>query len=197
MRSYAAIFAVPLLLAGCATAPPAALPSANQPDPSTDALMASADPLTSIAALLIAAEAAPDARSRAPIIERLNALWVRPAEEEQDNPLAQWRAAHVPFAATPYRGRTLGPAYRRARLEPGQTMAIAQVFYAGQRAEMRAQSSGSTVALAISNPRSEAVCEARLSPQAKCRWLPLFTERFAITLENRGDTPASVYLVFE
>ena len=41
-----------------------------------------------------------------------------------------------------------------------------------------------------------AVCSEPFAPAAKCRWLPLFTERYSIELANRGTTPASVYLVF-
>ena len=199
MNRNAPTFALPLILAACASTGerPVAQVSSVQPDPLADPLIASDDMLSSAAALLVAAEAAPDAAARAPIMERLNALSVKPADEAQDNPLAMWRAEHAPYAGIPYRGRTLGPAYRRAQLAPGQKLEIAQVFYAGQRAEMRAQANGSNIALAVSNPREEAVCQAQLSPQAKCRWLPLFTERFEITLENRGERAASVYLVFE
>ncbi len=189
--------AASLMLAGCAGTANLASHAQADIDPMADPLIASDDMLTSAAALLVAAQAAPDAASRAPVMERLLALNVQPADAASDNPLAQWRTAHAPYAGTPYRGRTLGPAYRRANLAPGQMIEIAQVFYAGRRAEMRAQANRSTVALAINNSRDEAVCQAQLSPQAQCRWLPLFTERFAITLENTGDMPASVYLVFE
>lgn len=184
---------LPLMMAGCAGGGAGERSVAMMADP----LITSEDPLTRTAALLVAAEAAPDAQARAPVMERLNALNVAVAGDADDNPLQEWRLAHAPFAGTPYRGRTLGPAYRRARLAPGQTMEIAQVFYAGQRAEMRAQTSGSAIALAVNDPRAQPVCEAQLSPQAMCRWLPLFTERYAITLENRGPSMASVYLVFE
>jgi hypothetical protein len=71
------------------------------------------------------------------------------------------------------------------------------VFYAGQRAEIAAQASGGgQVALAIANPRAEAVCEQQLSPRGSCNFLPIYTERFSIELENSGSQSASVYIVF-
>lgn len=195
MRSMAFLFALPLMMAGCAGTGTGTGESAV--NLMADPLIASDDPLTRTAALLLAAEAAPDAQARAPMMEQLNALNVAIAADADDNPLQEWRLAHVPYAGPPYRGRTLGPAYRRARLAPGQSMEIGQVFYAGQRAEMRAQTSGSEIALAVSDPREQPVCKTQLSPQAMCRWLPVFTERYAITLENHGTRTASVYLVFE
>ena len=175
------------LLAGCApvTAPPLALP-----DPT-------GDPLNDAAALLAAAEAASDARMRAPLIDRLDALDVRLAEGAPEDPLASWRQDHQASGAAPWRGRALGPAYRRARVEAGQSLRIEQIFYAGERAQIAAQASGGgTVALAINDPRAEPVCEQQLAPRAACNWLPIYTERFSILLENTGSTPASVYIVF-
>ena len=155
------------------------------------------DPLTDAAALLAAAETARDAEARAPLVTRLDAMGVRLADGGEDDPLATWRAEHVARGAVPFRGRALGPAYRRARLGAGQRMTIEQVFYAGERAEIVGQASdGSNVAIAIRNPREERVCAKPLAPRADCRWLPVFTERFAIELANNGASDASVYLVF-
>ena len=155
------------------------------------------------AALLAAAENAPSDRARAPLVERLDAMNVRLAADANvqagaDDPLAQWRSRMAPADAAPWRGRALGPAYRRARVEPGESLVIEQIFLAGQRAEIAAHAStgGSAVALKVNNPRAEAVCARELAPRASCNWLPVFTERFAIALENRGTEPASVYLVF-
>src|SRR5690606_19082786 len=113
------------------------------------------------------------------------------------DPLAQWRSEHQAQGATPWRGRALGPAYRRARVEPGQSLRIEQVFLAGERARIAAEASGGgEVALAITTPRAEPVCQQDLSPRGNCNWLPIYTERFSIELENRGSQPASVYIVF-
>ena len=179
------------VLAGCATLPAAPAPA-----------LTSADPLTSAAALLIAAEEAPDAEARAPLIARLDALGVKVLADtgptSVDDPLAEWRRHYTPVAGEVYRGRTLGPAYRRAQLAAGERLVIEQIFTAGERAEMAAQTrGGQSVALAVANNKAEKVCEAQLTPHARCHWVPIFTERFQITLVNRGTTPASVYLVFD
>ena len=180
-----------LALAGCAAPQsPLALPS--------DAALGSPDPLVSAAALLVAAEAAQDAAARAPLIARLDALGVGALPDTGEDRLADWRREYRPAAGEVYRGRTLGPGYRRAQLAAGERMVIDQIFYAGERAEMAAQTrGGQPVVLAVANRQAEKVCEAQLTPNARCRWLPIFTERFSITLVNRGTTPASVYLVFE
>ena len=175
----------PLLLAACAAPPPASLPAL------------SGDPLEDAAALLARAETARGADQRAPLIARLDALGVAAVAGAADDPLARWRAEHVPGAGEVWRGRTLGPGYRRALVPAGGELVIEQIFTAGERAEMAAEvRGGNPVALAIANPREQRVCEVELAPNARCRWLPVFTERYAIRLENRGRQPASVWLVF-
>ncbi|GAA0271311.1 hypothetical protein GCM10009127_09360 [Alteraurantiacibacter aestuarii] len=155
------------------------------------------DVLSDTAALLVAAESARNKRERAPLVDRLNTMNVALMDGATDDPLSEWRAQYQPSSATPFRGRTLGPAYRRARLEAGESVRIEQIFYAGERADIAAQaSSGSNVALEISNPREEAICARPLAPRANCSWLPIFTERFSIELENRGTEATSIYLVF-
>ena len=184
-RGFAAM-TMAVLLAGCASqAAPVALPEPT------------GSPLDDAVALLAAAETARDARTRAPLIERLDALDVRLADGAAEDPLGQWRSEHQASGAPPWRGRALGPAYRRARVAAGESLRIEQVFLAGERAEIAAQASGGgQVALAIANPRAEAVCRKELTPRANCNWLPIFTERFSIELHNTGSRPASVYIVF-
>lgn len=181
-----------LLLAGCNTAGGQAL--------SSPPLAAAADPAEDAAALLAAAEAAPTAEARAPLVARLDALGVHlAADAGSDDPLAGWRSQAKAGDGTPWRGRALGPAYRRAVVAPGESLVIQQIFLAGQRARIAAQVAGTPasgqVDLAISNPRAEPVCTRQLAPRASCNWLPIFTERFAIALHNTGNREASVYLV--
>jgi hypothetical protein len=187
MMGRAVLLAVLACTGGCATMPAA-------PDPA----LASADPLVSAAALLVAAEGARGPAERAPLIARLDDLGVNALPDLGEDRLAEWRAQTPPAAAPVFRGRTLGPGYRRAQLAAGERLVLDQVFYAGERAELAAQArGGQPVVLAITNPQSQNVCEAQLTPHARCRWLPIYTERFQITLVNRGETPASVYLVFD
>lgn len=190
-RGGAGLIAVTLALAACAR--PSAEPIAATPPP------ASSDPLEDAAAALAAAEAAGSTAARAPWLRRLDALRVAAAEDTGDDPLSAWRAEAAPGEAPvpTFRGRALGPAYRHATIAPGKRMQIEQIFYAGQRAEIAAQSQdGQPVALAIRDKRQEPVCAASLAPSANCQWMPLFTERFSIELVNNGGKPASVYIVF-
>ena len=177
-------------LAACVSAPEA------PPLPTVADLEERAESPAALAvSLLSAAEASPDDASRLPYVQRLDSLGVRAEQDQADDPLSAWRADIVQEGPV-WRGRTLGPAYRRARLAPGESMAMEQVFYAGERAEIAAQASrDANVELAIRDREAKKVCARTLAPQARCLWLPRFTERFAITLTNRGAKPASIYLV--
>lgn len=179
-----------MVLAGCSLQEGAAIGAA--------ALPAGTDPLADAAALLVAAEQAGSAASRQPILARLDAMQISAADGAEDDPLDGWRKAADPAAdGTIFRGRALGPAYRRARLPAGSKLTLQQIFYAGQRAEIAAHTlGGQPVALAITDPRAEEICETRLAPRGSCRWLPLFTERFSIKLENPGAQETTVYIVF-
>ena len=161
---------------------------------------ATGDALQDAAALLSLAELAENSEQRAPIIDRLNAMNVVLADgagdNPPDNPLAQWREDHQASGNAPYRGRTLGPAYRRVHVQGGDSLQIDQIFYAGERAEIAAQANGGDIAIEINNPRDESVCAKPLAPNANCSWLPIFTERFSIQVENHGSQPASVYITF-
>ena len=194
MKASASLFC--LALAACAGTPPALVQrdSPLLPDPA----LHSDDRLTVAAALLVAAENAPGEEARLPLLARLDALGVAAQDGLTDDPLARWRAEADQSRLVPYRGRTLGPAYRRMILPSGQSTDIEQVFYAGKKAVMVARSTGGQpVALAVENAQAGTVCETQLMPGGRCNWLPIFTERYTIRLENRGTRDASIYLVFE
>ncbi|MFC3096960.1 hypothetical protein [Alteraurantiacibacter palmitatis] len=196
-----AMTSLAILAAGCAAAgndPLAAQSVSGQSVAARPAVLlpSTGNPLLDAAALLAAADSIAQPEQRAPLIERLDAMNVQLAEGAPDDPLGEWRSQHRANESNPWRGRTLGPAYRRASVAAGQRVRIEQIFFAGQRAQIAAQASGGgQVALAIANPRAEAVCQKQLSPNASCDWLPIYTERFSIELENRGREPASVYIV--
>lgn len=157
----------------------------------------SGDELTDSALLLAASEQAPDASARAPLLARLDAAGVQLAEGASDDPLGGWREESAALGKKPvFRGRALGPAYRRARLAPGEKLELEQVFLAGERAEIAAAANGSDkLHLAVRDKSDKQVCSTEFAPSAKCRWLPIYTERYEIELENRGSNAASVYLV--
>lgn len=195
MKAGHCLVALPLLALCTCNGAPAPLRAATASLAETPA--ASASDLGTIAALLAAADAARDPAERAEIVARLDALGVHAAEGSGDDPLAAWRAGGGTASRAVFRGRALGPAYQRARIGAGEALSLDQIFYAGERAEMAASArGGQPIGLAVANARSGNVCEIELAPQGQCRWLPLFTERFSIRLENHGDSAASVYLVF-
>lgn len=200
-QTSALVLAAALVQSACAGETP--MPAARAPvataDPAGDVSGDLAvDLAANTAALLAMADQAQNAVERATFVNRLNALGVVLADGAPDDPLAGWRQEYAAANAhPPFRGRTLGPAYRRAQLGAGQSLRIEQIFYAGERANIAAQVSGNAeVAMAIVNPRAEPVCARNLAPSATCNWLPIFTERFVIELQNRSNAPASVYLVF-
>ena len=181
----AVLFAIAFLLPSCTTTTPARFAA---PEPT-------GDPLADSALLLAASEAAPDAAAREPFLARLDAAGVRAAEGAADDPLGAWQRERGD--AQVFRGRALGPAYRRATIAAGSTVRLEQIFLAGQRAEIAAAANGGeALTLSVRDRKDAAVCSEPFAPAAKCRWLPLFTERYSIELANRGTTPASVYLVF-
>jgi hypothetical protein len=94
-----------------------------------------------------------------------------------------------------YRGRVLGPAYSRGWIEPGQTAQIDQQFLAGQRATVAvAAAPQGGLALSVTDPDRALVCRTR--PRS-CNWLPLYTQRYTITLSNRGTSRLRYYLVVD
>lgn len=194
-----------LTTAGCATGGKVVTGIAPSPDthpsaPRTADLGAplpAGDAAMEAAALLAATDEASNRAERAPLLARLDELGVHLADGiAGDDPPESWRQADKGPDDQPSPARALGPAYRTARVAPGQSLVIEQIFLAGQHARIAAQTSnGGRVALAISNPRSEPVCTRQLAPSASCNWMPIYTERFAIQLHNRGRQPVRVYLV--
>lgn len=119
--------------------------------------------------------------------EDLAALWTREASDHGANgsPLA-------------YRGRALGPAYRRGSLNAGGTVTMRQLFFAGQRAQISVAPSGPTAKLSVRvrNAEGGTLCAKPVGgPQADCAWMPIFTDRFDIVIANSGPEPAAFYLV--
>lgn len=113
---------------------------------------------------------------------------------------AWWNAAverGAPVTLPPYRGRPLGPAYRRARIAPGATASLEQLFLAGQRAEIALMPTRpSALVLEVSETNGRTICRRRAEdPPAQCAWLPVFTTRHAITIKNEGRAAADYFLV--
>lgn len=131
--------------------------------------------------------------------QALRTLGAVPAEG-QDDLAAQWtREAHGNGASGPnFRGRALGPAYRHGSLGAGGSVTVRQLFLAGQRAQISiAPARGAAnLSMRVRGANGATLCAKPVDgAQADCAWLPLFTDRFDIVIENSGAVPADFYLV--
>lgn len=125
------------------------------------------------------------ARARLTARRALDSLGVHPLDG----------SAHQRVAATPFRGRVLGPAWQRGWLPAGGEARLEQQFMGGQRATIAvAGAPAAPLTLTVAEPGVEPVC--RDAPRA-CRWLPLYTQRYAITLRNPGAARVRFYLVLD
>jgi hypothetical protein len=161
-----------------------------------------ADPTEAICNALargMAAEASGDAKGLLASAHQLDAAGARPVAGEVDM-AGRWRtlaeARGIKDEAVPYRGRALGPAYRRGRLDPGAALATDQLFLAGQKAVVSlVPEPGRKLSMQVAEPE-RSICEvAAQAPRAACAWLPLFTTRVKIRVVNRSLAPATYYLV--
>ena len=159
------------------------------------------DPIETVSLALargLAAETSGNPRAMLDAARRLDAVGAHPGEEETDL-AARWRrlaARKGVRDAAPYRGRALGPAYRRGRLAAGAALDTEQVFLAGQKAVVAlVPEPGRTLSIRVAEP-GKPICERTAAPpRASCAWLPLFTSRVEIRIANPGPAPASYYLV--
>lgn len=165
-------------------------------------LLVTAD-ATAIDALTLGAEAerARNARALMKAAVMLEASGARPQPGEAD--LAKdWRALASKLGAKPprallYRGRTLGPAYRRGQLGAGAGTVLEQTFSAGQRAQVSLVSGrGAALSLRIADDEGAERCARKLDKaRAECAWLPVWTARHRIELRNLGHATVSYFLL--
>ena len=175
-----------LMSAACSAAEP---PAASLP--------ASAETRAeAVAALLAGAEADAAAGETGALsrrLARLSALGAAPAEDAGEDPVPVWRAA-AGADAVPFRGRALGPAYRRGTLAADGELELTQTFLSGKKAVIAVSSpAGTAPALRVVSASGETVCESATS----CRWTPVFTERYTIVLRNTARMARAYYLVVE
>jgi hypothetical protein len=183
-----------LALGGCAATQEAAAPVAGR-----ERLAPGASDAEQVALALADAERAQanGERSRlARALARLEALGARPLDEPAADPAAERRRAGS-GAVPPMRGRPLGPGYRSGRLAPGASEHIEQVFLSGERASIALSALSETgLKLQVHDRRAAQVC-GRAGTPSHCRWVPTFTERYRIKVENPGSRPARYFLVIE
>jgi hypothetical protein len=145
-----------------------------------------------------AAQAAADGDALIDTVQELSALGAHPAEGQEDL-AALWTAQADATGATPaipYRGRALGPAYRRGSLAAGARVTLRQLFLAGQRARISvAPSAAAKLSIRVQGADGATLCAKPVGAgQVDCVWLPLFTDRYAIVIENDGPAAAGFYL---
>jgi len=144
--------------------------------------------------LLATLDRAPPARAGARTAARktLDRLGVRPLDIKQ--------AADVKIdGEQPFRGRVLGPGYQQGWLDAGAETKLEQQFLAGQRATVAV--AGAVVGkgavplvLTVVEPGEAPICR---DAARACRWMPLYTQRYAITLRNTGAARVRYYLVLD
>ncbi|MCI4590375.1 hypothetical protein MOK15_09735 [Sphingobium sp. BYY-5] len=134
-------------------------------------------------------------------VQVLKALGATPAEGQEDLAALWAREAsnHGVAQATPaFRGRALGPAYRRGSLVPGASLTMRQLFLGGQRAHILVAPAGgaTSLSLRVQGADGATLCAKPVGgPQVDCAWMPLFTDRYNIVIENGGAAPASFFIV--
>lgn len=142
-----------------------------------------------------------DARALLATAQSLTALGATPVEG-QDDLAAQWTQEARDHGATPsalgFRGRALGPAYRRGSLGARGSVTVRQLFLAGQRAQISIAGArgAANLSMRVQGANGDTLCAKPVGgAQADCAWLPLFTDRYDIVIENGGTAPADFYLV--
>ena len=136
------------------------------------------------------------------VAQILKALGATPAEG-QDDLAALWtqeaQTRGVTRSTLAFRGRALGPAYRRGLLEAGGSFTMRQLFLAGQRAQISVAPTGGGAAglsIRVLGADGATLCAKPVGgPQADCAWMPVFTDRYDIVIENGGSVPAAFYLI--
>lgn len=136
--------------------------------------------------------------------QALRLLGAHPAEGDVDL-AAQWvreatdHGATLPSDAT-YRGAALGPAYKRGALAGRGSFSVKQLFLAGQTARIAVApvDGGAALSVSVKGMDGATLCTKSIVGQgAECAWMPVFTDRYAITIENEGTRPAAFFLTMK
>jgi hypothetical protein len=148
----------------------------------------------------LTAAAQKDAKGLLKAANTLDRLGAHPGEGTADL-VAMWRtdAARLGESAEqiPYRGRTLGPAYRQYQIASGANLSTRQSFNAGQKAEISLVSiSGARIELKVRDEDGSVVCALAItSRNGACVWTPGWTAPYAIDVTNPTGQAAPIYLI--
>lgn len=192
-----------LLCAGCATVAPHAEIEANSlakagAPAASSTVMRTADAI----AMGEAGERSNDPSALARAAGMLDALGARPTgESEEDDVARKWidlAVAHDPNISVPvYRGRALGPAYRKGTVSAGSEVTFQQIFLAGKKASVAlVPVSKDVLSISVESGAGERLCYRTVFEKPDgCEWLPLFTDRFLIRVITKARKPVHYYLV--
>lgn len=131
----------------------------------------------------------------------LRALGAKPADGQDDLATAWTQEAQshgVTRSSLNFRGRALGPAYRHGSIGAGASMTVRQLFLAGQRAQISIAPThkASHLSVRVLGTDGNTLCAKPVNgAQANCAWLPLFTDRYDIVIENGGAATEAFYMV--
>lgn len=153
-----------------------------------------------LAVALADAENAHDAGENAKLarlLRSLRASGIRKADESDGDVIETW-AMSAGMDTTPFRGRLLGPAYKRGELAPGESWRSAQTFVSGKPSTLAVSHNGAgPVRVSVSDQTSRFICRPDVARKVACRFTPLYTQRYDIELINEGSERAVYYLVFD
>lgn len=193
-----------LLCAGCATVAPLAEIEANSPANQGSSAVNSSTVMRTADAIALgeAGERSNDPATLARAAGILDALGARPTGESEEEDLARkWidlAVAQDPNISVPvYRGRALGPAYRKGTVSAGSDVTMQQIFLAGKKASVAlVPVSKNILSISVENGAGERLCYRTVFEKPdSCEWLPLFTDRFLIRVITKVRKPVRYYLI--
>jgi len=146
------------------------------------------------------AEAVHDGQGLLEAAQALDQSGAHPADGTPD--LArQWRLDAAQMGVRddtpPWRGRTLGASYRRGRVGAHRSYITHQSFNAGQEASVSLVAmDGGPLSLTVHDEDGNEACSTDASGrEGGCRWVPVWSGSFEISVINYGDDEATYYLV--
>ncbi|MEH6660049.1 MAG: hypothetical protein V7679_00250 [Parasphingorhabdus sp.] len=142
-----------------------------------------------------------DAKALRTAAQTLESLGARPDDDQENNLSKSWseQASTIDPSTTPpvYRGRALGPSYKKGMVSATARVSIDQIFLAGRKASVAlVPASPKPMSIEISDGQGKNICTRHTSSKpANCEWLPLFTERYKINIRTSESRPVTYYLV--
>jgi hypothetical protein len=148
------------------------------------------DDLSRVADALASGRTAHSAGQRSAAARVLMRLGAHPADGGVDY-AATWTGGK-PREASVLRERALGPGYRRIVIEPKGSARFDQTFLAGRIARVAvAAVRKAAFRLEVSGDQGQSYCSGTRS----CEWVPAYTQRFQVRIDNRATSPTEFFVV--